>query len=125
MGRVNIAIIGLGRVGTFMLKQFLASPDLGLHVAYAVEPTDSEGSRLAHEHGIPLASVDDLIHAGIDIDFIFNLTGDEDLQREIKARLTELGNEHTELVSRHVLQILWSVMSEKRIPADKRILDSF
>lgn len=117
MGSVNIAIIGLGKVGTFFLNQLIERSNLGLNIVCAVELWETEGKKRAQENGIAIVSLDDVIEFGEDVDFIFNLTGDSSVQEQLRARLDESGNQHTELVSDHVLKVIWSIMTDEPIAA--------
>jgi len=117
MGNANIAIIGLGKAGEFFLEQLIKRIDLGLNIVCAVEPADNSGRQRAEESGIALVSIDDVVSFGDDVDFIFNLTGNPQLQVDLLAKLAAASNDHTEVVSDKVLKVIWSILSENHIPA--------
>lgn len=115
MASANIAIIGLGKVGTFFLDQLIQRSNLGLNIVCAVELWETEGKKEAEENGIAIVGLDDVIEFGDDVDFIFNLTGDSSVQGQLREKLAEKGNQHTELVSDHVLKVIWSMMTDEPI----------
>lgn len=115
MASANIAIIGLGKVGTFFLNQLMQRSNLGLNIVCAVELWETEGKKAAQENGIAIVGLDDVIEFGEDVDFIFNLTGDSSVQEQLRQKLAESGNLHTELVSDHVLKVIWSMMTDEPI----------
>lgn len=116
MASANIAIIGLGKVGTFFLNQLIKRSNLGLNIVCAVELWETEGKKTAQENGIAIVGLDDVIEFGEDVDFIFNLTGDASVQDQLRDQLAAKGNQHTELVSDHVLKVIWAMMTDEPIP---------
>jgi ketol-acid reductoisomerase len=117
MGTANIAIIGLGRAGEVFLEQLIRRADLGLNIVCAVEKAANSGREKAEQSGIALLDIDDVVRFDVDIDFIFNLTGDPQVQVDLLAKLAADGNDHTEVVSDKVLKVIWSIMSDNPIPA--------
>lgn len=117
MQSTNIAIVGLGRIGTFFLKQVLAKFNLGLSILCAVELSDTEGKAYARENGVVIVDVDTLISFGDDVDLIFNLTGLESVQNELREKLIASGNEKTEVISDKALQVIWTMITDEAMPS--------
>ena len=116
MHQVNIAIVGLGKIGTFFLNQLIQRSNLGLSILCASEPNDTEGKALAKDNGIVLVDLDTMISFGEDVDFIFNLTGSESVQIELQEKLKLSGNTKTELISERTLQVVWTMLTDEGIP---------
>lgn len=117
MENASIVIVGLGKVGGFFLEQLIKRSNLGLHIACIVEPRDTEGKILAQNNGIAAVNLHDVIDFSEDVDFIFNLTGDSSVQSLLRDELDKAGNQRTEIVSDHVLKVIWSILSDESIPA--------
>jgi predicted dinucleotide-utilizing enzyme len=111
-----IAIIGLGRVGTFFLRRMLEHKDKNIRVAAVVEPKETEGRRLAAEHSIPVVSLDDLVDMGEEVDIIFELTGNADLRLDLRNRLFNAMNSHTVLVPESVAHLFSKFLGPGEFP---------
>ncbi len=116
MKNTNIAIVGLGNIGSFFLQQLIQRFDLGLSILCAVEPKETDGKRMAQQNGVAIVSIDDLISFGDDVDMIFNLTGSDAVQQDIREKMDAAGNTKTELLSETALKIVWSILSDEPIP---------
>lgn len=117
MAQQNIAIIGLGRVGTAFLKKMLALPkDKGINVVYAVEKNDTEGKKLASAARIQMVTIEELINLCSSIDIIFDLTGSSDTRRGLRAKLQYIRNKHTIIAPETVARMMWSLMGGEALP---------
>lgn len=116
MTNANIALIGLGKVGSFFMDQLISRSNLGLNIVCAVELQDTDGKKRAEETGIALVDLDDVVEFGDVVDCIFNLTGDANVQADLRKKLAEQGNSHTEVVSDHVLKVVWSMITDEPLP---------
>jgi len=116
MQSTNVAIVGLGKIGSFFLQQLISRFNLGLNIIRAVEPNDTEGKELAQKNGIAVVTIDDLISFEDDVHIIFNLTGLDSVQQEIRHKLDASCNFKTELLSDNVLKVVWSMLTDEPIP---------
>jgi len=116
MNSVNIVIIGLGKIGKFFLNQLIQRSNLGLNIVCVVEPRETEGKSIAHTNAIAIVGLDDVIDFAEDVDFIFNLTGDDNVQESLQKELKAANNTRTEVVSAHVLKVIWSMLTDEPIP---------
>ncbi len=117
MESTNLAIVGLGKVGTFFLKQLLAKFDLGLNILCAVEPAETEGKAYAKENGVVIVDTDTLISFEDDVDLIFNLTGLESVSHELREKLDASGNDKTEIISDKALKMMWTMLTDEKLPS--------
>ena len=106
----NIAIIGLGRVGTAFLKKALTS-DCEMSVKAVCEMCDTPGRKLAVEDSIPVMDLNDIVELGVDIDVIFDLTGDKNVSRILQEKLLQLGNTYTEVAPARVTRLVWTLIA--------------
>ncbi|OIO74338.1 MAG: hypothetical protein COS35_04785 [Zetaproteobacteria bacterium CG02_land_8_20_14_3_00_50_9] len=112
----NIVIIGLGNVGTSFLKRVIHCSDLGLRIVCVVEPNETKGKKLAQNHAIAVADLDDMIGFGVAVDLIFDLTGDKNVWHTLKSRLADSGNQHTELISQRAIKAMWNILTDEPAP---------
>ncbi|MDQ6955333.1 MAG: hypothetical protein Q9M20_07800 [Mariprofundaceae bacterium] len=117
MESTSIVIIGLGKVGTFFLEQLIQRSNLGLHIACVVEPENTHGKIIAQNHAIACVGMADVIDFSEDVGFIFNCTGDRDIQVLLREELDKAENKQTEVVSDHVLKVIWSILSDEAMPS--------
>lgn len=117
MEKQNIAIVGLGRVGTAFLDEMLCLTEKGIKVAYGVERTDTEGKAQASAAGVRMVTLDELVGIGDQVDVIFDLTGNPDVRKALREKLAASGNRHTVVAPETIARMMWSVMSsEKELP---------
>lgn len=111
---VNVAIVGLGRVGTIMLKKFLEREAKGIKVIAAVEKVVvTEGVRLAREKGIPVYNDPlEIVKYGTKIDLIFELTGVSRIRQELDDNLARSGNRVTIIVPDTIAHFVWNLVAE-------------
>lgn len=107
----NIAIVGLGRVGTPFLEKVLSRTDV-INVKAVCELYDTAGRRMASEKGIPVKGQSDLIALGIGLDIIFDLTGDDNVTLSLRKKLDKAGNTHTKVAQNSLARLIWDLMGE-------------
>lgn len=112
----NVAIAGLGRVGTLFFKQIL-SCDCGLNVVCVLEALDTPGKQLAEEKGIRVVSLDELIQLGVGVDVIFDMTGSCDFKAEIQRKLNDSYNSYTAVAPPTIARMVWSFLSDEYLPS--------
>ncbi|WP_319780960.1 hypothetical protein [Maridesulfovibrio sp.] len=106
----NIAIIGLGRVGTVFLEKALSS-DSVMTVKAVCELCDTPGRKLAEKKGIPVLELVEIVELGIDVDVIFDLTGDENVSRIIQQKLAESCNSYSQVAPARLARLVWSLFA--------------
>lgn len=112
----NLAIVGLGRVGTAFLEQLLAKDDDRIGIRCAIEPDDTAGKLLARENGIEIVNVDQLVEMGMSIDIIFDFTGDVSFRPALEEKLAAVHNKHTSVCNSNIARFIWSLMSRDCLP---------
>lgn len=115
MRRVNVAIAGLGRVGSQFLEALLNVSSNSVKVVAVAEPReDSPSVKLAKDKGIAyfrdardmLRSLEDMI------DVLFELTGDAVVRSDLHDILAGSGNKKTVIVPEPVAFLIWSIITE-------------
>ncbi len=115
---INIAIVGLGRVGTTFLKKLFDYRERGISIIAVTELNpDSPGLEFAAQKGIPVvANKDDITAMGEQADVIFNLTGDPSIERTMRLAQVKGGNHKTVVGSTVMASLLWKLISEEALP---------
>ncbi len=115
MRRINVAIAGLGRVGSQFLDALLSVRSESVRVIAVAEPReDLQSVKLAKEKGIAyfrdarsmLESLED------SIDVLFELTGDAVVKSDLHEILVKTGNKKTVIVPEPVAYLIWSLITE-------------
>lgn len=115
MQRINVAIAGLGRVGSQFLDALLSVRSDNVRVIAVAEPReDLQSVKLAKEKGIAyfrdarsmLESLED------SIDVLFELTGDAIVKSDLHEILVKTGNKKTVIVPEPVAYLIWSLITE-------------
>ncbi|MEJ7620837.1 MAG: serine kinase [Aquificaceae bacterium] len=115
MRRINVAIAGLGRVGSQFLDALLSVRSENVRVIAVAEPReDLQSVKLAKEKGIAyfrdarsmLESLED------SIDVLFELTGDAVVKSDLHEILVKTGNKKTVIVPEPVAYLIWSLITE-------------
>ncbi len=115
MRRINVAIAGLGRVGSQFLDALLSVRSENVRVIAVAEPReDLQSVKLAKEKGIAyfrdarsmLESLED------SIDVLFELTGDAIVKSDLHEILVKTGNKKTVIVPEPVAYLIWSLITE-------------
>ncbi len=115
MRRINVAIAGLGRVGSQFLDALLSVRSDNVRVIAVAEPKeDLQSVKLAKEKGIAyfrdarsmLESLED------SIDVLFELTGNAVVKSDLHEILVKTGNKKTVIVPEPVAYLIWSLITE-------------
>lgn len=124
-GQINVAIIGLGRVGSTFIKKLNNFASRGISIVAVVEKSnDSPGLAFAREKGISILSHEsDIVEMGDKVDVIFNLTGSTVVERSMKLAQVRKGNSHTVIVSRSVAELMWRLVTDETLPEHSNIID--
>jgi len=112
----NLAIVGLGRVGTAFLQQLLDKQDERIGIRCVIEPDDTAGKLLARENGIEIVDVDELVEMGMSIDVVFDFTGDVAFRPMLEGKLASVHNSHTSVCNSNIARFIWALMSDDCLP---------
>jgi predicted dinucleotide-utilizing enzyme len=116
MEKQNIAIIGLGRIGSAFLSEMLRKKGGGINLAYAAEQMDTQGKAKAIAAGIKIVNLDEIVALGDRIDVIFELTGLPSVRKELREKLTAANNRHTVIASETIVRVIWALISDDALP---------
>ncbi|MFN3814030.1 MAG: serine kinase [Aquificaceae bacterium] len=113
MRRINVAIAGLGRVGSQFLEALLSVSAEGVKVVAVAEPREElESVNIAKGKGIAyFRDAGDMLKAFEDsIDVLFELTGNAVLRTELHEILSQSANRKTVIVPEPVAFLIWSLI---------------
>lgn len=109
MSKLNLAVVGLGKGGTALLNTIL-SRKKAVNMACAVEIAETPGKAQAAAAGVKIATMDELIAMGKDIDVIFDMTGNPSVVKELRHKLTSTFNAHTLVASDVIAELFWALI---------------
>ncbi len=115
MRKVNVAIAGLGRVGSQFLEALLKANSETVKVIAVAEPREDLPSvKLAKEKGVAyFRDARNMLEALEDsIDVLFELTGDAVVRSDLYDVLAKTGNNKTVIVPEPVAYLIWSLIKE-------------
>jgi pyrroline-5-carboxylate reductase len=115
MSKQNIAIIGLGRIGSSFFGAMLQKKD-GINLVCVSERMDTPGRAQAKAAGIKIATLNEIVDLGDAIDVIFDLTGIPDVRKELREKLQTANNRHTVIASESIVRLIWSLISDVALP---------
>lgn len=115
MNKQNIAIIGLGRIGSAFLGAMLQKKQ-SINLCCVAERMDTPAKTQAAAAGIKIATLDEIIAMGDGIDVIFDLTGIPDVRKELREKLLATNNSHSVIASETIARLIWSMISETELP---------
>ncbi|MDH3974576.1 MAG: hypothetical protein OEV42_09900 [Deltaproteobacteria bacterium] len=115
---INVAIIGLGRVGSTFTKKLYGFKEKGINITAVFERNiNAPGLRYAKRLGVHIcAHEDEITQMTESVDVIFNLTGDINMETKMRAAQTKLGNRHTVIVSTLMASFIWKMIAEEKLP---------
>ncbi len=112
----DIALVGLGEVGSRFFDEMLALKDRGIHIVCVAELDDTPARRRAQAEGIPLKTLDEIVGLGHAVDVIFDLTGAPAVRKKLREQMQVTKNRHTIIAPETMARLLWAVISEDRLP---------
>ncbi|BBJ00213.1 hypothetical protein FGKAn22_19050 [Ferrigenium kumadai] len=115
MGKQNIALVGLGRIGSAFLREISGKQER-LNLLFAAEPSNTPGKAQAIAAGIPMATLEEIAAAGNKVDIIFDLTGNPDVRKQLREQLAAHKNQHTVIAPESVARLIWSLISSEALP---------
>ena len=98
MNKQNIAIIGLGRIGSVFLGA-MQQKRQRINLVCVAERMETPAKSQATAAGIKIATLDEIVAMGNGIDVIFDLTGIPDVRKELREKLLASNNKHTVIAS--------------------------
>lgn len=116
MEKPNIAIIGLGRIGSAFLKEMLKKSAKGITLEFAAEQNETPGKEMAKKAGLKLVTLDEVVQLGEKIDVIFELTGLPEVRKELREKLITSKNNHTVIASESIVRTIWALISDETLP---------
>lgn len=117
MEKQNIALVGLGRIGSTFLRTVSNKQNRGVNVLYAVESSDTPGKTQAIAAGVQISTLGEIAAAGNKLDIIFDLTGNPDVRKQLREQLALHKNQHTVIAPESVARLIWSLLSDEALPA--------
>jgi predicted dinucleotide-utilizing enzyme len=115
MSKQNIAIIGLGRVGSAFLGAMLQKKQ-NINLVCVAERADTPAKAQAVANGVKVATLDEIVAMGDKIDIIFELTGMHDTRKELREKLLAVNNAHTVIASETIARLIGSLISDVKLP---------
>ncbi|MEO6976356.1 MAG: hypothetical protein ABI144_10885 [Gallionella sp.] len=113
----NIAIVGLGRIGSAFMSEMLGRSVGRINIVCVSEVVDTPGKAEAIKAGLKVAKLHEIVAMGDQIDIIFDLTGIQNVRNELRSKLLESNNNHTIIASETIARLIWSLISQKELPA--------
>jgi predicted dehydrogenase len=115
MSKQNIAVIGLGRIGSAFLGAMLQKKQ-SINLCCVAERMDTPAKAQAAAAGIKISTLEEIVAMGDAIDVIFDLTGIPDVRRELREKLLTSNNSHTVIASETIARLIWSLISDEALP---------
>lgn len=115
MSKQNIAIIGLGRIGSAFLGA-MQQKQQGINLVCVAERMDTPAKAKAAAMGIKIATLDEIVAMGEAIDVIFDLTGLSEVRKELREKLLASNNRHTVIAPEVIVRLIWSLISDAALP---------
>ncbi len=113
---MNIAIIGLGRVGSEFLEILLPRNKDGISIVAVAELGDTAGKAKAKALGLPLKSMEEITAMKDGVDIIFDLTGSSTVRKALREAMAAAGNTHTVIAPESFAYLLWTLTTNKPMP---------
>jgi predicted dinucleotide-utilizing enzyme len=115
MSKQNIAIVGLGRIGSAFLEG-MQKKSGGINLVCVAESQETPAKAKAAAAGIKIATLTEIIAMGDAVDVIFDLTGIADVRKELREKLQAANNKHTVIASETIVRLIWSLISDVELP---------
>jgi predicted dinucleotide-utilizing enzyme len=111
----NIAIIGLGRIGSVFLETMLKKKQ-NINLVCVAEVGDTPGKARAKEAGVTISTLDEIVALGNGVDIIFELTGAPAVRRELRTKMLETNNLHSVIASETVARLIAALVVDTDLP---------
>jgi len=125
--KINIAIVGLGRIGSTFLEKLLEHKGHGVSIAAVAEiDASSPGVELARKHGLAIFQDNaKIIEMGDKIDVIFELTGSHEAKRDLRMAMVQSSNSHTVIAPEIMAFLIWDLIAEGQELPDAHVLKGY
>jgi predicted dinucleotide-utilizing enzyme len=114
MTKLNIAIIGLGRIGSVFLHGMQENQNINIFCV--AEHADTPAKAQAESAGIVISTLDEIVGMSEMLDIIFDLTGIADVRKELREKLQATNNTHTVIATETIVHLIWSLISDEPLP---------
>ena len=116
-GTINVALLGLGRIGqqfTASLVEHIKEGDKPIKiVAVAERDINSPAAKRFAADGVPVyTDALEIVKLGEAVDIIFDLTGVPSVRKAMRDKLQDLDNFHTVIVPEVIARLMWSFLEE-------------
>ena len=123
---MNVAIIGLGRVGNTFLEKLINYEGNGVSiVAVSEKDADAPGMKVAKERGIKVCDDQQILDMGENIDIIFELTGNSEARRNLRMSMVTSKNGHTVIAPETVALFVWNLISKEGVLPDAHTIKGY
>ncbi|MFP5410138.1 MAG: hypothetical protein ACLGG6_04100 [Gammaproteobacteria bacterium] len=122
---VKVALLGLGEVGEKFAEHFLEKiqeDHVNVEIV-AVAHRDLESPvalGFAHSKVPVFRDAMEVVSLGDKVDIVFDLTGNPELRKQLRAALQETRNQHTVIAPEVVAHLLWNFFGEGELPHSER-----
>ncbi len=113
---INIAIIGLGRVGFILLQQLLKNRQKGVNIQAVADLQETTGKDYARTQSVPIKSMKEIALLSDKIDIIFELTGSAEVRTELRNLLRDNKNSHTVIATETIAALISLLLTEESLP---------
>jgi pyrroline-5-carboxylate reductase len=115
MSKQNIAIVGLGRIGSAFLEAMLQKRQR-INLVCVAESANTPAKAQADAAGVRIATLDEIVAMGKDIDILFDLTGMPEVRHELRNKLMTSDNYHTVIASETIARLIWTLVGDADLP---------
>lgn len=116
MIRLNVAVVGLGNVGTKLLKALATQKSVKIVAVSKLKDDSREAVHFAENAGIKRLGLDEIVCMDRRADIIFDVTGDPSVRNRLRKALVAAGNQHTVIVPENVALLVWSILTGGPLP---------
>lgn len=111
---INVAIIGLGNVGSSILNKLLSYNGQGITMVCVVEQdSEAEGVAVAKAKGINVfQNATTLIELGDKIDVVFDFTDNLEARSDFVMAMAKSRNSHTAIVPPVLAHFVWNLLEK-------------
>lgn len=110
---IGVAIVGAGRTGTRLLKEFLKYSYITMIGVVDINP-NAEGIKLAKERGIyTTTDAIEMLKSAGHIDVLIEVSGDGTIKKKMKDFFGKTGNKHTIIMHDLIARLFISVCTHE------------
>lgn len=118
---IKVALLGLGEVGEKFAEHFLEKiqeEHVNVEIVAVAHrnPESPVAMGFAHSKVPVFQDAMEVVSLGARVDIIFDLTGNPDLRRKLRAELQASHNLHTVIAPEVVAHLLWNFFGEGELP---------